>query len=518
MKILKSVPVLVLFMYLHTEVLMSQWTQVGLTTNRVTALAIGSNGYIYAGTYSNGVYVSTDFGTNWIPSLSPGLYNVYQVHSLIAGGDDTIYAGAHGNGLYRTTNSGSSWGNPSDLSGDFLPSNDVYAVGIAPNGILYASLYGEIYNSTDKGRNWYKVKNSSGGSAGFQTIAFGSSRVYIGGSSDWFYFSTNDGTNWTWEGSSSGLAYAPMTLAVNSSGTIFAGTSSWGLYKSTNGGINWTAVSTYTGDMHINTLAINSVGIIYAGTTGGIYVSTDNGLNWAGNNSGLTNTDIRSFAFDYLGNVYAGAFKSDGTGGLWRSTSILPVELTTFTVFEKEQTAVLRWSTATEMNSYGFEVERRTIGKSDWKTIGFIQSHGTSSTPHEYSFTDKDPVKGKYLYRLKQIDNDASFTYSMSVEVDLNHVPMVFSLAQNFPNPFNPSTTISFDLPANSFVSLKVFDVLGQEVTSIIFEEMPAGSYSRQWNAQNFPSGVYFYRLHARQTSGGQSGSFTQTKRLLLLK
>jgi photosystem II stability/assembly factor-like uncharacterized protein len=510
MKILKSISVLFMLIYFHTEPMISQWTSVGLATNCVMALAVGQNGTVYAGTYANGVYLSTDFGVSWIPSLSPGLYNVYQVHSLVAGGLDTIYAGAHGNGLYRTSNGGSSWGNPSDMGGAFLPSNDIYAVGIAPNGILYASLYGEIYKSTDKGRNWYIAKNSSGGTAGFQTIAFGSSRIYIGGSNDWFYYSTNDGSSWTWEGSSSGLAHAPMTLAVNSSGTIFAGTSGWGVFKSTDGGINWTAVNTNLGNLHINTLAINTAGVIYAGTTGGIFVSTDNGSNWTINNSGLTNTDIRSLAFDYLGNVYAGAYTSGGAGGLWRSTAILPVELATFTVFEKGNTSVLQWKTETEVNNYGFEVERRTIGTLEWATIGFVQSHGTSNTPHEYTFLDKNLVNGKYLYRLKQIDNDASFTYSKSVEVNIHHVPTMFSLAQNFPNPFNPSTTISFDLPATTFVSLKVFDLIGREVTSIVSEEMPAGSYSRQWDGQNFPSGIYFYRL--------TTDSYTATKKLVLMK
>jgi hypothetical protein len=96
--------------------------------------------------------------------------------------------------------------------------------------------------------------------------------------------------------------------------------------------------------------------------------------------------------------------------------------------------------------------------------------------------------------------------------------PKVFSLQQNYPNPFNPSTRISFDLPSKSFVSLKIFDLIGREVATLVSEELSAGSYAKQWNATRLPSGVYFYRLQARQTSGGQTGSFIDTKKLILLK
>jgi photosystem II stability/assembly factor-like uncharacterized protein len=513
MKLVKTILVLFIFMYLQTDTLMSQWSQIGLTTNRVMSLAVGSNGYIYAGTYSNGAYKSTDNGTNWIPSLSPGLYSVYEVYSLVAGGPDTIYAGSYANGIYRTTNSGDSWGNPSDMGGGaFLPAGDVYAVAIGPTGTVYAAHGGNMYNSTDKGRNWTEVKNStSGGTSGFQTIAFGSSRVYIGGSIDWFYFSTNDGSSWTWEGSSSGLAHAPLTLAVNASGTIFAGTSSSGVYKSTNGGVNWSTASTNLGDLHINILAINSAGVIYAGTTNGIYVSTNNGSTWTSDTSGLINKDIRSLAFDYSGNVLAGAYKNDGTGGLWRSAAILPVELGAFTVLQKEHAAVLQWKTATEINNYGFDIERRTIGStSSWTKIGFIFGNGTSNTEHTYSFADANVSSGTYVYRLKQIDNDGTYKYSSEAEITIA-VPAVFALNQNYPNPFNPSTTMNFTLAQDGYTTLKMYDVLGKEVATLIDGEMKAGVQNTvTFDASKLSSGVYFLRL----ASSGNA----QLKKMLLLK
>jgi len=201
------------------------------------------------------------------------------------------------------------------------------------------------------------------------------------------------------------------------------------------------------------------------------------------------------------------------------SETLLPVEITLFTVDANATGVKLKWTTATEINNYGFEVERRRVVESlssdvdelkQWTKIGFVSGSGTSNAPHEYNYLDQKLTDGRYLYRLKQIDNDGSFKYSMSVEVDNNLTPTVFSLTQNFPNPFNPSTTISFDLPRKSFVSLKVFDLIGREIASIISEDMPAGSYTKQWNASNLTSGVYFYRL--------QAGLFIETKKLVLLR
>jgi len=191
-----------------------------------------------------------------------------------------------------------------------------------------------------------------------------------------------------------------------------------------------------------------------------------------------------------------------------------PVELSKFTASSQGTSVELRWTTATEVNNYGFEVERRVIvnepqGSMSWNKIGFVKGSGTSNVTHTYSFLDSKLQSGRYAYRLKQIDNDGTFKYSQSVE-EIIEAPKVFLLSQNYPNPFNPSTSISFDIPSNSYVSLKVFDFLGREVALLISEKMNAGAYTHQWNASGLASGVYFYRL--------QAGSFTETKKLMLLK
>jgi hypothetical protein len=192
----------------------------------------------------------------------------------------------------------------------------------------------------------------------------------------------------------------------------------------------------------------------------------------------------------------------------------LPVELTNFSSSIKQSTVLLQWKTATETNNYGFELERRQVSSSQplansWQKIGFVAGAGTSNSPHEYSYSDNVLSPGRYVYRIKQIDHNGLFKYYGNAEVEIM-APAEYALEQNFPNPFNPATTFSFSLPSASFVILKIFDVRGREVSVVLSEELSAGKYSRQWNTLDLPSGDYFYRL--------QAGSFTETKKLLLLK
>jgi len=497
---------IIMIIVVPLQVLFAQWTEVsgGFPSDNVLSLAIkSSNGYIFAGTEHNGVYQSNSSGSGWGPSCSPGLfYDVYEVFSLAIDGSGYIYAGVYGSGLYRSTDDGHSWGNPSDMmGGNILPDGDIYAVAIGPTGKIYVSWDGSIYKSTDNGRNWYESKHSNGGTGGFQTIACRDSNVYVGGSYDWFYYSTNNGSSWNWEGSSSGLTKAPLSLAVNSLGDIFAGTSGGGVFKSTNYGVNWTAVNTGLTDLHINTIAINSSGVIYVGTlNSGIFTSIYNGAHWISDNSGLTNTDIRSIAFDTLGNVYAGAYKSNGTGGLWKSVALTPVELTTFTVCEKENTAILQWNTATEVNNYGFEIERRVVNGeqqtvNSWVKIGFVSGNGTSNISHSYSYADACVPLGTNVYRLKQIDNDGSYKYSSEAEVTIA-VPKILALNQNYPNPFNPTTTIEFTVPQDGHASLTIYNSLGQLVETVFDGEAKAGTIQKAiFDASRLASGVYFSRL-----------------------
>ena len=171
---------------------------------------------------------------------------------------------------------------------------------------------------------------------------------------------------------------------------------------------------------------------------------------------------------------------------------------------------MLKWQTATETNNSGFEVQK-ALGKGSFASIGFVKGQGTSTNVKKYEFKDSDvsAQSQSIRYRLKQVDFDGTANYSSEVEVSYT-APKKFELAQNYPNPFNPSTVINFEIPNAGKVSLKVYNILGNEIATLINKDMPAGSHSVRFNAANLSSGLYFYTIKA--------GNYTATKKMMLLK
>lgn len=191
----------------------------------------------------------------------------------------------------------------------------------------------------------------------------------------------------------------------------------------------------------------------------------------------------------------------------------LPVELLSFTALVANNNIVLNWQTASEINNRGFEIERSQTsnvkGQTYWKIIGFIDGKGTSSEFNNYSFLDTDVASGKYLYRLKQIDFDGSIKYSNTIEIEF-FVADNFVLYQNYPNPFNPATTISWLAPVSTHQTLKIYDMLGNEIATLADELKDAGVYEIELDASAFASGVYYYQL--------KTDSFIKTNKMILLK
>ena len=194
----------------------------------------------------------------------------------------------------------------------------------------------------------------------------------------------------------------------------------------------------------------------------------------------------------------------------------LPVELVNFTATAVLSNSIrLNWTTATEVNNYGFEVERKS--SDNWQKIGFVLGYGNSNSPKQYSFTDNKIVDGsEFQYRLKQIDNDGKYEYSSVVEVKV--IPTDFSLSQNYPNPFNSSSIIKYSIPKSSQVSLKIFNTLGEEIETLVNEEKVIGTYELTWNASNLPSGVYFYTLQVVDPEASSGQGFMQARKMILLK
>jgi hypothetical protein len=192
--------------------------------------------------------------------------------------------------------------------------------------------------------------------------------------------------------------------------------------------------------------------------------------------------------------------------------NVIPVELTSFTASVSNNDVVLNWSTASEINNHGFEVQK--MMNNEFYAIGFVEGSGTTTNEKSYSFYDRNVSSGKLSYRLKQIDFNGAFEYSPIVEVEVA-VPVAYTLGQNYPNPFNPSTTITFGLSVDSKVSLKVFDMLGQEIAVLVDGSLTAGNHEINFDASSLNSGVYFYTLEANGIDGI---SFMNTKKMILTK
>ena len=273
-----------------------------------------------------------------------------------------------------------------------------------------------------------------------------------------------------------------------------------------------------TGPVSGNNPVGGLVGSDGGGTVNNSFWDTEtSGLSSSGGGTGKTTLEMKTEStftnagWDFTGIWSINSGTNDGYPYL-QTVVPLPVELTSFTAEIQGNTIELQWNTATELNNYGFEIERCVkldVRNENWVKIGFINGSGTSNATKHYSFIDSNPTNGKVEYRLKQIDNNGNFKYSNTIEVSLS-VPNKFSLEQNYPNPFNPSTTIKYALPKEGLVSLKIYDITGQEIKTLINENEQPGIYNVTFNASDLASGVYFYVL--------KEAEFSQTRKLLLLK
>ena len=207
---------------------------------------------------------------------------------------------------------------------------------------------------------------------------------------------------------------------------------------------------------------------------------------------GTTNTDVST----------QGTYTVEGN-------TALPVELASFTATTNRNAVSLNWSTATETNNAGFDVERKAATATEWTKVGNVAGNGTTSEVRNYTFTDRANT-GTYNYRLKQLDVNGNFEYfNLSNEIEVG-VPNSFDMSQNYPNPFNPSTKINYDLPVDGNVSIVLYDLTGRQVASIVNEVKTAGYYTVSFNASNLASGMYFYRISA--------SNFVSTKKMVLVK
>jgi photosystem II stability/assembly factor-like uncharacterized protein len=372
------------------------------------------------------------------------------------------------------------------------------------------------------------------GPSGVSTFASSGTNLFAGGCTIGVYISTDQGI--TWNNINSNLRDTCISCLAVIESNILAGTPS-GIYRSTDLGINWTALDTIT-IRYVQDIDVNGTNI-FTGTLFGVFLSTDNGTNWASVNNGLTETFVVDLAAKGP-NIFAatqnGVFLSTNSGANWSSAGLDGFGVdhiaicnnnvfastygTNGTVYLSSDNGTT-WSVSdlglTEKTVLDFEVYETNIFASTLNFVFLSSNNGVSWTAVDEGLTAfyymSLGVNESYLFAgtmglsvwrrpLSEIITDAKF------KVDEN--PTEFLLSQNYPNPFNPSTKISWQSAVSSWQILKVYDVLGREMKTLVDEYRNAGKYEIEFDASSLPSGVYFYRL--------QAGDFIQTNKMILLR
>jgi hypothetical protein len=296
-------------------------------------------------------------------------------------------------------------------------------------------------------------------------------------------------SNFTFPIGSDATHYNPVKITNNGAvqmytASVAAGTTPLGTAKAINTcGRTWTITGGGTADIAFSWNTSDAGSVLQgfpSSSSAWRYVTSDwveqGGVTVTGTPNVTTVTGVTSFSSWIVGT----------SGGL-------PVEMTSFTAAAQSMSAQLKWNTATEVNNYGFEIERRAITSSAWAKVGFVAGNGTSNTAHNYTYADNNLIAGTYAYRLKQIDNDGAFKYSASTEVAIAGVPKELKLFSNYPNPFNPSTKVQFTVPENGNVRLLVYNVIGQEVATLFNGAVEAGNlYTANFDGSHMASGLYF--------------------------
>ncbi len=485
------------------------WSEsdIGLAATRVSSLRINNSGIIFAAS-EKGISTSTDNGNTWFDVLNKAGSIAFNSSNQIF-----VFTGLE---IYRSTNNGADWLKVNDRTGNCFT--------IGANGYLFVgtnydwrngSVQG-ILRSTDNGTSWEQIDNGlpTEGESQFEVNCFGinSTGEIFAGLDLGMFKSVNNGDGWEELNQLS-----VSNFLINSNGDIFAGTIGNGLFRSTDDGENWSIIGSGIFN-NVFSLSIDSTGNIFAGTesfvtdtVGGIYKSTDNGDTWFEINNGIEN---RFYPLTMTSsNDYT--FVGTGGGGVYKrlTTTAVPIELIIFKGGIFDNSIQLKWSTATEINNKGFEIQRKPSGVNEkdllWNSIGFVDGNGTTTEKKNYTFIDKSVSSGKYIYRLKQTDFDGIFTYSKEIEINFL-APLTFSLSQNYPNPFNPSTTIEYTLPEDSNVKLTLINSLGEKVMDLVNGKVNSGNHEVKLNGTNLASGIYFYRLQTEKYTSVKKFNFVE--------
>lgn len=495
------------------------WTQInnGIYSLRIYSLFSKSN-LLFAGLINNGVYCSFNNGQTWteknngIPNISR-IKNICMVNDIIF----AAVASTYGPEIYKSSNNGNNW---TLCNNGFTGTSWIWTLH-SFNGMLFAGTTGSgIFKTTNYGENWNACNNGLTNLA-VQSFCSKGNNIFAG-TGNGIFVSTNNGENWGL--SSSGLPAGSIIRGLASKDDfIFAATAGSKLYRTSNNGITWIQSSNgITSNDLENVYATKNCVFSYSNQNeipnNKIYISTNNGNNWSSIQTGLPrNSTLTLSIVVHEGNLYAGTFYNSilkrSLSDFISPTSAANLISPTNNAINVPLTPMLDWDSVTTAMSYNIQVSTNS-GFSTFAidTTGIVNSNlqvpsGKLLSGIQYFWRVRTCNEGGYSNWSSVWNFSTTLT---GIIPTIGKTPKTFSLSQNYPNPFNPSTQIKIDIPKSSDVKIFIYNMLGKEIVTLVNEKLLPGTYTVDWNASDYPSGVYFYRM--------MSGNFIQTKQMILLK
>ena len=492
------------------------WEQmnIGLTNELTTAVAVDMHGDIYVGTFEGGIFkkASSESSFKQINLHQP----VSQVLRIFIAQDYTLYICSVEGGLFRRTELALEW----EQVNAGLPAGYAIPLGFDSDDNFYlTNLYSGFYRSTDTGDSWFPVAPYFGGSHRFTFMA-DNNRLFLGTTIEiafvgMLFSSTDSGEHWdlfqegiplidpNWP-----YIQVVMGMDVNSGGDLFAALNTSGIYRRLVTDDRWHFVSENIPDTNAFSICVNSNDIVFAGFPDGyIYKSSDNGEKWVQSLSGYQNYTVEflksagEYVFAILHNYNypyqdnsIGLYSYDD-GDTWHNLNVSDL--------------------GSRINSIDYYSNEFIVAGTDTKGVFVSYDFGNNWVDANQGLSDNNVERvvitpGGYLFC--GTENEGIFMANLNPTNvdDSNNLLVNFSLEQNYPNPFNPLTNIRYSIPHSSKATIKIFDVLGNEIETLVNEEKLAGEYEVKFDGSGLSSGIYFYQLKA--------GSFIQTKKLILLR
>lgn len=457
-----------------------QWLPAGLSP--INILSITSvDTLLFTGTFGSGIFTSSDFGNNWFSFNESYPYGslTYELehigNSIFAGNESGIFEIKLGEAEWNKRNSGIYAVNPECIA---VNDNKLY-VGV-PGGMIFIS--------SDKGFSW-QTSQVSESFASIIDIAFKEDTIYAANGA-YVYFSTDSGTTWN----STPFSALQLTSMAITEGKIFVGAQT-GFWISNDGGWTWEQKNNGLTTEFIQELAFDSVNV-FAGTVEGLFISSDFGDNWSKATIGISQTmfvDAIKVIEEkiYVGGIY-GVYLSTNHGATWAFKGLS----------NRIVQCISGYDNIIFAGTFPDGIYRSTNGGNSWQEFNEGLPYKSAISIEVLDTTLFTGIWGFGLWNRP--------TIVTGIEEERTEVPNEFLLTQNFPNPFNPLTTIEYRIPELTFVTIKIYDILGNELRALVDEEKSSGIYKINFDAGNLPSGVYFYRI--------QAGSFIDTKKMLLLR